>query len=164
MNDADKKQLYTALGIITNLDAQLSNLASRSTRAGKYWADAYKTNKTLDPKQKQNLKAAIEAIAKLTKDAKIVGKDLDACAKDAGAANLAKYATGKEFREKVVVKRLASAKAFDQTGGKFLLNLMSVLGSGMYPGQSEADPKVTVNSVKNFSDYYNKMRIELAKL
>jgi hypothetical protein len=165
MNDADKKQLYNALSIIVNMEAQLTNMMGRSARAAKYWAEAGKKNTSMDEKQKQSLKAAIAGIAQLTKDAKVVLKDLNTCAKEAGnTAFLAKYPSGKEYRDKVVVKRLASAKAFDQNGGKFLLNLMNVLGSSMYPGMHEADPKVTVDSVKGFSSYYNKMRIELAKL
>jgi hypothetical protein len=165
MNDADKKQLYSALSIIVNMEAQLTNMMGRSARAAKYWAEAGKKNTTMDEKQKQNLKAAINGIAQLTKDAKVVLKDLNSCAKEASDAKvLAKYGSGKEYRDKVVVKRLASARSFDQNGGKFVLNLMSVLGGGLYPGMRDVDPKVTVDSVKEFSSYFNKMRIELAKL
>jgi hypothetical protein len=166
MNDADKKKLYNALGLITNMTAQLSNLGGRAPRAAKYWADALKKkDSTLDAAQKQKLKGAIVAIEKLTKDAKVVAKDLETCGKEAGdAALLAKYATGKEYRDKVVAKRLASSKAFDQSAHQFLLGMKSVLSGGMYPGMGEVDPKVTVDSLANFSSRYNEMRIGLAKL
>jgi hypothetical protein len=166
MNDADKAKLYSALGTITNLTAQLSNLAGRGPRAAKYWTEAVKKkDSTLDAAQKQKLKAAIAAIEKLTKDAKVVAKDLEACGKEAGdAALLAKCATGKAYRDTVVAKRLASSKAFDQGAHQFLLGMKGVLGGSMYPGMREPDAKVTVDSLTNFSSYYNEMRIGLAKL
>ncbi|MDP9091886.1 MAG: hypothetical protein M3N95_02835 [Actinomycetota bacterium] len=166
MNDADKKKLHSALGIITNLTAHLSNLAGRSPRAAKYWAEALnKKDSSLDAAQKQKLKNAIAAIEKLTKDAKVVAKDLEACGREASdAALLAKFATAKQFRDTVVAKRLASSKAFDQNAHQFLLSMKGILGSNMYPGMRDADPKVTVDSLANFSSYYNEMRIGLAKL
>ncbi|HZC72256.1 MAG TPA: hypothetical protein VE442_16295 [Jatrophihabitans sp.] len=165
MNDADKRQLYNALGTVTNLTAHLSNLLGRAPRATKYWTDVLKKNGEWEAAKKANMKAAITLIAKLTKDAKVVSKDLENCAREAGDAKLlAKYPTGKAYRDQVVVKRLASAKAFDQNGAKFVSAMMSVLGSGLYPGMRDVDPKVTVDSIKNFSSYFNEMRIELAKL
>jgi hypothetical protein len=165
MNDAEKKKLYQGVAILVNMEVPLNNMIGRSSRAAKHWSEQVKANKTLDDKQRAAMKRVVEGVGKLTTDAKTVLKDLNSLGKDAGNAQLLAAApTAKEFREKVVAKRLASSKKFDQDAHKVLLDLMSVLGGKLYIGMGDVDIKVTVNSLNDFSSTYNKMRIELAKL
>jgi hypothetical protein len=140
-------------------------MVGRSGRAAKYWEEAAKKNS--DEENKKKIAAAASDITKLTKDAKTVLKDLAACAKDATDAKLAAYSgSGKDFREKVAMKRLASAKKLEADGMRFVNGLKNILpgGGGLWPGMNDVDPKVTVESLTNFSHYWNEMRIELAKL
>jgi hypothetical protein len=163
VNDADKKKLYAAVSTIVNLEAQLTNLGGRGGRAAKLWAET--ASKSKDEKVKKGLKAASAGLTELLKDAKVVLKDLNALGKDTGNATLlAGHATGKEFRDKVVAKRLASSKAFEQKAAKFTNGVMSILGGNLYPQMSDVDVKVSMASLKNFAHYYNEMRIGLAKV
>ncbi|MDT4894180.1 MAG: hypothetical protein QOE97_3215 [Pseudonocardiales bacterium] len=165
MNDADKKKLYQGVAILVNMEAPLNNMIGRSARAAKHWTELVKANKTLDEKQRAAMKRVVTGVTKLTTDAKTVLKDLNALGTDAGNAKLLAAApTAKEFRDKVVSKRLASSKKFDQDAHQVLLDLKGVLGGSLFIGMNDVDVKVTVNSLNDFSSSYNKMRIELAKL
>ena len=165
MNDADVKAVHAAVSIMVNMEAHLNNLLGRSSRAAKFWADQAKTNKGMDAAQKKKMKDAAEAIPGLAKTAKTVLKDLDLMAKAASTANLANYASGKDFRDKVAVGHLASSKKFDLDGTTFVTNLKAVIGPKMpYPGKGLPDPQVTVESMTNFSHYYNEMKIAFGKL
>ena len=165
MNDADVKKLYAALSITVNLEAQLKNFQSRSGRAGKAWTGWLKTGQR-DAQQTTDMKAALAALAKLTKDASVVLKDLDKAAKDAGnKQTLAKYATGKEYRDKVLVKQLASVVAWDQNGTKFVTSMTKVIPPFLYPKPAGGvDETVTHDSVTTFQHYHAEMKKALAQL
>lgn len=165
MNDAEKNKLHGAVRTIVNMEGELRNMIGRSPRAAKFWDDAAKSNKGLDANQKKKLRDASAAIMKLTSAAKVVLKDLDGALKDSGdAKQLAAYATGKEFRDKVLAKRLASSRKFDADASSTMNAITTILGDTMWPGMSAVDPKVTINSIKQFSAYFNAMRLDLAKL
>src|ERR1700726_2008042 len=98
MNDAEKNKLHTAVRTIVNMEGELRNMIGRSPRAAKFWDDTAKSSKGLDANQKKKLRDAAASVVKLTKDAKVVLKDLDGALKDSGDAKmLATCATGKEF-------------------------------------------------------------------
>jgi hypothetical protein len=167
MNDAEKTKLYTAVRTIVNMESELRNMIGRSARAAKFWDDTAKSSKGMDANQKKKLRDAAASIVKLTRDAKVVLKDLDSALKDSRDAKvLATCATGKEFRDKVLVKRLASARKFDTDAMSTMNAITTVLGGGdgLWPGMNEVDPKVTINSIKQFSSYFTAMRLGLAKL
>ncbi|HKC28705.1 MAG TPA: hypothetical protein VKB75_11905 [Jatrophihabitans sp.] len=166
MNDADTKKLYAALAITVNLEAQLTNFLGRSGRAGKAWTGWLKSAKP-DPAQAAEMKTALSTLSKMMKDAKLVLKDLDKATREAGnKATLAKYATGKEYRDKVLAKQLTSVRAWDQNCTKFIASMTKVVVPFPYPKPTGAgvDETVTFNSAKNFVQYYDEMKKGLAQL
>lgn len=165
MNDADTKKLYSALSITTNIDAQLSNLLGRGERAGKFWTSWLKAAKR-DAEQTADMKAALGALAKLMKDAKVVMKDLDKATKAANKATLAKYPDSKAYRDSVLTKQLASLRMWEQNGTKFVTSMTKVVAPFPYPKSPAAlaDVTVTFDSVKNYLEYYGTMKKELDKL
>ena len=163
MNDADVDKLYDALRISVNLEAQLTNFLSRGGRATKAWAGWLKTS-TVDAGAKAQMKEALTALAKMGKDAKIVLKDLDKATKAADKATLAKYKTGKEYRDKVLSKQLASVRTWDQNCNKFMTSMAKVVPPFGYPNNRGVDETATYGAVKNFQHYYDEMSKGLAKL
>lgn len=164
MDDADVKKLYSALAITVNLEAQLTNFLSRGGRATKAWTGWLKTA-NVEAAQKAQMKEALIALTKLGKDAKIVLKDLDKATKDAGnKTTLAKYKTGKEYRDKVLSKQLASVRAWDQNCNKFMTSIAKVVPPFGYPNNRGVDETATYGAVKNFQHYYDEMSKGLAKL
>ena len=166
MKDADVDQLYDALRITVNLEAQLTNFLGRAERAGKAWANWAKDSKR-SPEQSTTMKAALATLGKMAKDAKLVLKDLDKATKEANKQALAKYATGKEYRDKVLVKQHASVRTWEQNGTKFVAQMSKVVPPFPFPKATSAqgvDETVTVDSAKNFSHYLAEMQKSLAKL
>ena len=162
MNDADKKKVFSAVAIVTNIEGQLKNIIGRGPNAAKEWGEDYK--RSTDDEVKKKLKGdLIPGMNSLVKDAKKVLKDLESLAKETETKKIAAYATGKDFRTKAT-KLLSSCKDYDVAASKLLLVLMNSLGNGLYPGMSSVDVQATVGYLKNFSTYYNSIRIELAKL
>jgi hypothetical protein len=163
MIDADKKKLRQAIVITVNLQSDLTNLQSRGTRAAKYWAEqAARPN--FDAKQKAQLKKISAMALKLVKDAKVVIKDLHTLGMESNDKLFDKFATGKEYRDKHVAKRLASSRALDTNATTFVSSLNSVIGGGLWPGMKTVDPQVTVDSLKEFSRRFGEMRMELGRV
>jgi len=163
MNDSDKQKVGNAILVVMNIEGHLENLKKRGPAAVKTWIrDA---NNTSDAALRQTLKSVIvPGLIKLLKDASSVRKDVGSLFKEGSdAGKLAKYATGKAFREKAT-RLLATAKAFEEKATSFHLALTSVLGGGMYPGMGDVAVKATVVALKSYSTYYNAIRIELGKL
>jgi hypothetical protein len=166
MNDADVKKLYGALAITVNLEAQLTNFIGRSGRAGKAWS-GWVIEKGRDPEAAVNMKTTLSALSKLVKNAKVVLKDLDKATKEAGnKATLAKYATGKDYRDKVLTKQLASVRAWDQNCAAFMTSMSQVVPPFPYPKPTGAgvDETVTYDSIKNYMHYYSEMKKDLDQL
>lgn len=167
MNDADVKQLYRALAITVNLETQITNFLSRSGRAGKAWA-GWAKEKGRDPRKAAEMKTSLSELSKLMKNAKVVLKDLDKATKDASnKANLAKYATGKQYRDTVLTKQLASVRAWDQNCTAFITSMSQIVAPiALYPkptGQG-VDETVTYDSIKNYLHYYGEMKKGLDQL
>lgn len=165
MNDADIDKLYDALRITVNLEAQLANFLNRSTRAGKKWA-GWAASKDRSAEQKANMKAALTPLSALVKNAKLVLKDLDKATKAASKQALAKYPSGKDYRDKVLTKQLASVRTWDQDGAKFLAAMAKVVPPFQFPkGDPQGvDEKVTFESVQTYAHYFGEMQKSLAKL
>jgi hypothetical protein len=163
MDDADVKKLYSALAITVNLEAQLTNFQSRGGRAGKAWTAWLKAT-TVDPPQKAQMKEALTALSSLAKTVKVVLKDLDKTTKDANKTTLAKYSTGKEYRDKVLSKQLASVRAWDKDCNKFMTSIAKVVPPFRHPNDKAVDEKATYTAVQNFLHYYDEMSKGLAKL
>lgn len=163
MNPTDTQKLQSALAVLTNVHAELANLVGRGLRASKAWVTESENAK--NPKVKAGTKQWAAALAQLMKQAKVVDKDLKQLGKEAGDAKLlGKYATAKEFRDKVVAKRLASSKAFDEAASRLVLAVLADGGDNLYPGMNNVDVKVSMNSMKNFNKRYNDLRISLGKV
>jgi hypothetical protein len=166
MNDADVKKLYNALSITVNIEAHLNNMLGRGARAGKAWTGWAKA-KDRDAAKATKMKDALSLLSKLLKDAKIVLRDLDKATREAGnKQNLDKYATGKEYRDKILAKQLASLRAWEQNGTKFITIMNGLVPPFPFPkpGKPPVDETVTYDSVTNFLHYYGEMKKELAKL
>jgi hypothetical protein len=134
----------------------------RGPNAAKFWAEG--ASRQPDPKAAQAMKKVLApSMLKLVKDAKKALQDLGSLYKlGSNEKNLAKFATGKEFRDKAT-KLLASSKAFDQNATAFQQELAK-LGGGLYPGSGETDVIVAVKSFNKFSALYNDIRIELGRI
>jgi hypothetical protein len=166
MKDADVDKLHAALRITINLEAQLKNFQSRGGRAGKNWT-LWLKDKKRTPEHVAAMKPALTTLAKMAKDAKVVLKDLDKATKDAGRKDvLAKYATGKEYRDKVLVKQLASVRTWDQDCAKFIASIGKCVPPFPFPAgvPGAVDEKVTYEAMKNYQHYFDEMQKELAKL
>lgn len=161
-NDADKKKVGDAIVVITSIEGQLENVTKRSANAVKAWTETANTSNNPAVAKTIN-EVLVPFLKKLTSDAKPVLKDLAALYLEGSDAKLlAKYADWKAFREKATLK-LASSKALDVNASRLLLAVSTVLGGGFYPNLGNVDVKVTVDSLKNFSTYFNALRIALAK-
>jgi hypothetical protein len=166
MKDADVDKLYAALRISVNLETQLTNFLSRGGRAGKNWT-VWVKDKKRTPEHVAAMKPALTTLAKMTKDAKVVVKDLDKATKNAANKDvLAKYATGKEYRDKVLVKQLASVRTWDQDCAKFIASINKCVPPFLFPAGAPGgvDEKVTYESMKTYQHYFDEMQKELAKL
>jgi hypothetical protein len=166
MNDADKQKVYDVLGNVTNLETQLKNFLRHSSNANKYWASWAKQKRT--PEQIAAMKAALAALTKMTANAKSVNKDLIKAAmavKD--QQTLAKYATAKDYRDKVLVKQFTSARAWDAEAAKFSQNMVNVLKMKeyKYPKNKGAslDETVTWDSVQLYIKHMNELKLALAQ-
>lgn len=164
MDDSDKTKLQSALSDVDSLLGQLSNINKRGQNAVKEWAQDVARSTDKDAQAKLKGKVMVPMV-KLLKTTKSVEKDLEALYKEGSdAKKLAAYADGKAFRTKALTKYLVSSKQFEYDALKLLADLQGLLGGGMYPGMGNTDVKATVESIKNFSKYYNAFRIDLAKL
>lgn len=159
MNDAEAKKIISSLTNVVNMDAALSNFTNRSTRAGKLWAQWGSTNGKAFPQGQAHMKVALGALSKMIKDAKLVRKDVDKLAKEASPAVLSKYKTGKEYRDKVLRKRLASARSWNQNADKFVAEMAKVLDGFPFVTVAEGgvDETATVRYVQDFQHYYKAM-------
>lgn len=165
VNDADVDKLYSALSITTNIDGQMTNLLGRGARAGKFWASWLKESKR-EADAATNMKAALAALEKLLKDAKTVMRDLDKATKAANKATLAKYPTGKNYRDTVLTKQLASLQKWEQNATAFLASMAKVVPPFKFPKSPAAlaDTTVTYDSMTNYLHYYGEMKKQLAAL
>lgn len=166
MNDAEAKKIISALTNVVNIDAALSNFTNRSARAGKLWAQWGSKNGKAFPEGQAHMKLALGALSKMIKDAKLVRKDIDKLAKEASPTALAKYKTGKEYRDQVLRKRLASAKSFHQNSDKFVAEMAKVLDGFPFVTVQEGgvDEKATFGYVQDFQHYYAAMDKGLSSL
>lgn len=164
MNDTDKKKLGTAIMQITSIEGQLENVIKRAPEGIKAWKET--AGRTKDAALKKKLTdQIIPQCNDLIKKAKSVLSDLKTLYKEGSdAKKLAGYPTGKEFRTKTA-KYLASAKALDEFGAKFVLLVTTAMGDpSLYPAMGDVGVKVTIDSLGNFSKYLTSFKIELAKL
>jgi hypothetical protein len=163
VNDADKVKVKATLGKCVNLEAELTNLMGRGGRAANYLAKYGKDNQGMDAAQKAKMKSIAAGISKASKDAKPVHKELLACEMAGRDVKvLAKYATAKEFRDKFVGKRLVTARKLDQDASKLTFTITTLLSFG-YPGSDNADVRVSVDSLTEFSRLFAELRVLLAK-
>lgn len=167
MNDAEKQKIYNVLGNVTNLEAQLSNFSRHSANAGKYWA-TWAKDPNRAPQMVAAMKAALTALTKMTKNAKSVNKDLVKAAMAVkNGTTLDKYASAKDYRDKVLAKQLTSARTWDAEAAKFAQKMVNVLQMKeyKYPKNTGAsvDETVTWDSVQHYINYMNQMKVALAQ-
>lgn len=163
MNDTDVQKVREAIPIVDSIEGQLNNLIKRIPGAMKAWEAeiVYQSNAAAKAKLKDGILPGAKNLAKLAKAAL---KDVGAIYKEGkDAKKLAGYATGKDFRTKAI-KWLSTSKALDDASAKFQVELLNILGGGMFPGMSNADCIASLNALKTFTTYYNAIRVELGKL
>lgn len=166
MDATDTKKLQEALSIIVDLDAQVSNFTGRSTRAGQGWA-AWAQHDDRTAAQKTTMKRALTSLSTLIKGAKTLRSDVTKIGKSAGDSKvLAKYATAKAYRDKVLVKELAPLKKWAETGASLTADLNSVMSSKNFkhPNANLPDEVSTYNAVEKYVEHYKRLTAALAKL
>jgi hypothetical protein len=164
MDAKDTDKLHEALAGLTNLDADLSNFAGRSARAGKAWA-TWAKDPNRSKEQVAAMKAVLAALTKMGKDAKALRSDITKIGKSAGDQKvLAAHPTAKSYRDKVLVKQLAGLKKWAQTGAEFEKEMKTVVPPFRHPNAKGVDEVVTYDSVTNFVARYKQMNDALAKL
>jgi hypothetical protein len=166
MNAADQEKLYHALNQLAAMDGEVREFPARAKAAADYWTDA--AAHTDDAAKNKSLTAAAAAVTRLIKDGKVVVKDIGMVIKTDKA--ISSYAgTAKQYRYKIVAKRLASAKSFDLDAQRLIANVVA-MGGDPFKFNPKQDPASKVNVVKTmdhlkqFSNYYNELRVRLAKL
>ena len=160
MNDAEVKKVYEALRIGINLEAQLKNFVSRGPRAGTAWA-TWAKDASRKPQEKTAIKPALVTYTKLSKNVKLTLKDLDSAMTGAKKEKLAKFANGKEYRDKVLKIALKSVNVWGIDAKAFLDQMKKVSPPMSYPQNSKdgVDEVATIAAIKNYVHYYG----ELAK-
>lgn len=162
MNDADKKKVGDAIGLINNIEGQLENVTKRGPNAAKRWADTAKTRSTPAVAKTIN-EVLVPSLKGVIAGAKPVLKDLAALYKEGtDAKRLATHADWKAFRAMATLK-LASCKALDVNATRLVAAWTATLKPGYLLDGNDVEVKATLDSLKNFSTYLNAMRIALAK-
>jgi hypothetical protein len=186
VNDPEFKKFIAALRPIVNLEAPLKNYLSRAPRAAKHWTAQAKDARWSD-QDVSRFKLSVATLGKLTKDAKTVLKDWEKITMTANPKGLAKYATGKEFRDKVLEKQLKSFESWDG-GCEVFITAMTHLAKPAHaiavadaakaqaikplpkphpvvsdPGQA-ADQIATWEAITSYRHYFDQLTTALAKL
>jgi hypothetical protein len=186
MKDPEFKKFIAALRPIVNLEAPLKNYLKRAPRAAKHWTAQAKDSRW-SGQEVSGFKLSVATLGKLTKDAKTVLKDWEKITMTANPKGLANYATGKEFRDKVLAKQLKSFESWD-TDCEVFMRAMTNLAKPAHaiavadaaaakalkpdakphpvvsdPGQA-ADQIATWEAVTSYRHYFNQLTTGLAKL
>jgi hypothetical protein len=169
MDAADMKKLNDALGTaIVNIPNYLSNFLKRGAAAGKGWAGWATWVQSQDPAKTVEMKKALVLLSKMIKGGKVVDKDLHKLSKLVNAKAMAKYPTGKDYRELVVYKHLLSLDAWVKSAVSFK-KIMNDLGADivLHPnraGAQHAAEIVTYDSVADLIKYYIVLQKALDKV
>jgi hypothetical protein len=165
MNTAENKKLTEALDPLAQMAVELTEFPARAKATADYWAGA--AAQAGDAAKKKSAAAAAAALTDLVKNSKVVLKDISPIME---GKRISAYAgTAKEYRDKVMPKRLASAKAFDLNAQRLIAHVVTI-ENDPFKFRPKQDPPSKVNLVKtmdhlrDFSYSYNELRIRLAKL
>jgi hypothetical protein len=165
MNTADAKRLTDALGPLASMAVEATEFPARAKATADFWTGA--AAQAGDAAKKKSLAAAAAALTGLVKSSKVVLKDIGPMMQEKRISGYA--GTAKEYRDKVMTKGLASSKAFDLNAQRLIAHVVTIEDEP-FKFRPKQDPPSKVNLVKTmdhlkgFSNYYNELRIGLAKL
>jgi hypothetical protein len=162
MNAAEKMKVDNVTDVVDKLQEQAGNV-------NKHAAPAAKALKVLLPHQddvnRKKLQASIKTLAELGQGIKTVKKDLDAILKDGRSAKVIQACPdAKTFRDKLVVKRVASTRKWEGQALSLVANIKNTGKPNMWPGVGEADVIATINYIGYFSGYVNALKVALAQV
>ena len=163
MDEAEIKKLYDALGPVTGLENEITNLLQRGPGALKGWTEWM--SHTKNPANAKTMRESLKLLSALLKDGKKVIGDLHKTAAAVQRKNLVKYPTAKSYHDKNLKALLAPAHKWGDTAKKF----MDAVGPltqpiAKFPNDKSVPENTTWTAMSRYQVYHQEMREALAKL
>ena len=158
MDAADMRKLSDALGTaIVNIDNYFSNFMKHGAAGGKGWAQ-WAAESGRDPAKAAEMKKCLALLSKMMKDGKAAQAGIKKLRKLADTKTMAKYPTGKDYRDLVVYKHLLPLDAWAKSAVQFKKTMNTFTG-GLSPHPNFGNARfmneiVTYNSTVELLDYY----------